>query len=311
MRRLIQQGFSMVQALVLIGAVSGAGAMIMRNMQEQNKLLKTADVKSSHNALRKELAEAMADTSICYKTFEAGALAPLVSDLNVSTIKNGSDELIYNTGELHHGLKITSFILDLPQNYPAGYPSTGTLRIVPATFITKVENPDSSQSKSYGGRDINLQIPIHMLVLNERLQTCISSDSGSVLDALIAACEGLLGTYNASTGICENLHGPTSHVAVYLRDYFCSENPSTCQAHPYAGRVCNRSAVTPPPTKSLPPDVEDNAVIRGFDQDGNVSCACLPRLCPDPALFCSGTNLGNDWCYQDCPVGTKTTPPCS
>lgn len=298
----------MVQALVFIGALGAGGVYFMDNIQERNKLLRTSDVKMAQNLLRKELAEAMADTSICLKTFEAGAMGDLTSDLEVTAVKNDAGDEIYSTDSTVHDQKIKSFTLDLPSDFPGAYPTTGTLRIIPATFLTKVELDMKAPKTTYGGKDNVLKVPLRLLVLNNRIQTCISADSGSVLDAFIAACTNLQGNYNESTGNCENLHGNTSHVAVYLRDFFCSDSASSCSSHPYAGRLCSRSILVPSPTKPLPVDMEDNAVLRGFRQDGTPQCECAPRICPDPALFCSGTDLGHDWCYQDCPDGTKVCP---
>lgn len=302
----MEKGFSIIQVLVLIGALAGGSAIFMNQMQERGKISKTSDVKMTQNLLRKELAEAFADAALCLKTFEIGATQDLTGDLSVSTLKTDSGENIYPVGSSHEKLLIKSLLLDLPEDYPAAYSTAGTLRIVPATFRTKVEWVAPNQKNTpYGGKDAFLNIPIRLLVLNQRIQSCISADSGSVLDALITACTNLKGTYNHATGTCENLQGPSSHVAIYLRDYFCSESPATCSSHPYAGQSCSRSGLTPSPTKVLPVDMEDNAVFNGFNPDGSVRCSCAVRICPDPALYCLGTDLGDDWCYNDCPDGTR------
>lgn len=120
-------------------------------------------------------------------------------------------------------------------------------------------------------------------------------------DVLKKACEDMQGTFNEENARCEKFHGDDGSFLKYLKENLCSTTGAAC-VHPYVGKACSG--------KDIRGVDHGNWVITGYDANGTMECSCIPVKCPEPSLYCSGRNLGTNWCDQVCPVGTKTDGAC-
>lgn len=311
--RLRESGSSLLQVTIIGSVLAGLGVYLMQTTQQQNKIVKSAEAKGAYGVLKKEISEALASSETCQMTLQQYFTNPIETDMKqmdvagIKTMYNSAPTEMYMPDQEMLNLKIKQMKLMMPDDYVAD----DAMRMQPADLAVFLEpaRKVSSANAALGGRDIAVKIPLFMFMMNKRIMMCLSVDAQTVIDALQESCTRLGGTYNATSGICENLHGTNGLVVSEVRDYLCSVSgdSASCNTHPYAGLDC-RNYKSPTPVVSD----KNNWVLRGIRQDGTPDCACVPvKQCENPANHCKGIDLGTDWCFNDCGEGTKEDGVCA
>lgn len=306
-------GSSLLQ-VTLIGAVlAGLGVYLMQTTQQQNKIVKSAEAKGAYGVLKKEISEALASSETCQVTLQQYFNTPIETDMKqievpgIKTMLNSAPAEMYMPDQEMFNLKIKQMKLMMPDDYVAD--DSMRMQMADLAVFIGPAREVSHANAAYGGRDIAVKVPLFLFMMNKKIMMCLSLDAQTVIDALMESCTRLGGTYNAVSGICENLHGTNGKVIGEVRDYLCSVSgdPAQCTTHPYAGLDCRDH-------KSPTPVVADknNWVLRGIRQDGTPDCSCIPvKECENPANHCKGIDLGTDWCFNDCGEGTKEDGICA
>lgn len=312
-RSLGEKGSSLLQVILIGSVLAGLGVYLMQTTQQQNKIVKSVEAKGAYGVLKKEISEALASSQTCQMTLQQYFDSPIETDMKkmdvpgIKTMHNSVLSEMYMPDQEMFNLKIKQMKLIMPDDYVAD----DTMRMQTADLAVFIEpaRKVSDANASYGGRDIAVKIPLFLFMLNKKIMMCLSLDAQTVIDALMESCTRLGGTYNAVSGVCENLHGTNGKVLGEVRDYLCSASGDStkCATHPYAGLDCRDH-------KSPTPVVADknNWVLRGIRPDGTPNCACIPvKECENPANHCKGIDLGTDWCFNDCGEGTKEDGVCA
>lgn len=306
-----QQGSSLLQVTVIGAVLAGLGVYLMQTTQQQNKIARTAEAKGAYAVFKKEISEALASSETCQMTLSQYFTSPIETDMKrldipgMKTMLNSVPADMYMPGQSMFKLKISKMQLVMPDDYVAD----DAMRMQNADFAVFLspERETSSANSAYGAREVAVRIPLFLFMLNKRIMMCLSVDAQTVIDALHESCLRLGGSFNAVSGICENLHGTSGLVIREVRDHLCSTGVSNCASHPYAGLDC-RNHKNPPPVVSG----KNNWVLRGLRADGTPDCACVPvKACENPANHCKGIDLGTDWCFNDCGEGTKEDGICA
>lgn len=285
-------GSTLVQVMVAGALMAGASVYIMRSNQTQNKLQKNVVNKASQSAIAREFSETLLEGSVCLNTLKkAGTLS---NNLVLAGLYNKSDKLIYSKdselyGQIISDIKLIDYVASSGRKYQRS--------TVAVTTSSKKED------ESVGGKSHVHKIPLFLITIDNKIDTCISDEAESALDALRRACNDLKGTFNESTAACENFYGEQGPVLNYVKENFCASGKGESCIHPYANQKCSGVDVRGAN--------HNNWVLKGFNGGGKMQCLCVPRDCENPTLYCEGTDLGTDWCQKECPKGTKTVDECA
>lgn len=281
------RGSTIIQVMLVSTVILGVSGYMMKSHQTQNKLQKAVNVKKAQSAAQLEIAEALADGSVCYNTFEK--IKPLAENVLLGGIYNKNNELMYGQNSILHQNTIKELKL-------TNYDSASGEKYQRSLLQVTVESMSSS-SGFFGGKARTYEIPLFLITVDNLVDVCVSDISGQVTLGLEKACEELGGTFNVEKARCESFHGANGVVLKYVRDYLCSSAGTGC-VHPYRNQTC----------KGKDPRGIDhgNWVISGFGASGAMDCECIPVDCPDPTQFCQGADLGTDWCTKVCAKGTKS-----
>lgn len=280
------KGSTIIQVMLASTVILGVSGYMMRSHQTQNKLQKGLGLKKSQTIIQREVAEALADGTACYNTFEK--LKPLANNATFVALYNKDNQIMYNQNSFFNLNKIKEFRLT---NY---VPSSG--KKYQRVILNLTVETEAESSGFFGGKSRTYEIPLFLITVDNLVDVCVSDISGQVVLGLKAACEELGGTFNDATAGCDNFHGPNGVVLNYIRDYLCSSSGTGC-AHPYRNQACSG--------KDIRGVDHGNWVVKGFKANGQMDCLCVPVECPEPGQFCQGTDLGTDWCTNECQKGTK------
>lgn len=284
-------GSVMVQVMVAGALVIGGAAYIMSTQRSQNKLQSGIANKFSQSAVQKEITEILSNGEICYNTLKKQDV--LEEGDQFDGIYNKENQKVYGVGSELYNNKISEIKLE---DYT---PSAGSkYQLANLSVMVEVKEP---QAKSYGGKSRRYKIPVFLITEDNVVDTCLSDGAGTVILALKKACEDLQGTFNEVSARCEKFHSEDGTFLKYLKENLCSTTGAAC-VHPYLNRACAG--------KDIRGEDHGNWVIKGFDANGIMECACIPVKCPEPSMYCLGRNLGTNWCDQVCPVGSKIDGAC-
>lgn len=285
-----QNGLGLIQVMVLSAVLMAISAYTISKLDNQNSLNQTSQVKERRSVFMREITEALTLENACANTLNQAG--PLDNNMSFAALKGGDDRPVYQAGREYFGVVLKEFLLT---DYPPA--TNGAPRYVEATLKVKVTA--SERSKMVGGREIIFNIPVHMMMNGNVVVSCQSDIIGNYAEAYEAACREVGGTYNVESSECE-FTGSESFYLSSVANSICPEGEE-CH-HPYRNRECDGRA----PGSMR----ENNWVFKGFNPSGDPVCECLARACPDPTMFCAGTDLGDNWCGSVCPLGASMAPNC-
>lgn len=294
-------GSTLVNIMIAGAAVAAGGVYVMSTMQEQKTISKRAVNSGLQNVIRREIADNLSDTKVCLASMSPGVTNPVTADFEINSITNGTQTLYEKyQGNINQELydhKIVEMKFELPKTPP--YVRNDALHYQPSDLSVTLEHKD----KKRAGQTIKIFIPLYTIMLDSKIVTCMTNESGSINEAFSSACLSLGGDFDEITGICNDLQGPNSMVNKYVKDFICSAtNPASCKTHPYTNQSC-----TGPQYVDARGNPRGNWVVSGFDSAGQMECRCIPaKGCEDPSLYCPSQDLGTDWCSNDCGYGTST-----
>lgn len=277
-------GSSMVQVMVAGAVMLGAGVYVTKTLKSQESLSKTTVLRMAASKEVQEISEVLTDWEVCKTTFSQSG--QLTNNKTFDRILTKGSNVIYQTGIGSQSGKITEMLLT---NFT---PGTG-LRLNQSTLRVTMEFNErrGGGQDSFGGTRKSYKIPVYLITLDNVVQTCMS-DSGEVInDAFREVCRQFEGTFNETSGACENIYGPNGVIRKYVSDYFCTATGTGC-AHPYAGQVCEDTYG------------HNNFAVSNFDGGGSMRCVCMPIVCPPKENYCLGKDLGTNWCGTTCDKGT-------
>ena len=286
------RGSTLMQVMIAGSLLAGLSVYVMRSNQAQNKLQKNVVNKASQSAIARDFSETLLEGSVCLNTFQkAGTLS---NNMALAGLYNKKDKLIYEKnselyGQVISDIKLTDYIASSGRKYQRS--------MVSVTTSTK------KNDQAVGGKSLVHKVPVFLITIDNKVDTCISDETESALDALRRACNDLKGTFNEATAACDNFYGEQGPVLNYVKENFCANGKGENCVHPYANQKCTGVDI-----RGVN---HNNWVLKGFNGGGQMQCVCVPRDCESPALSCEGTDLGTDWCQQECPKGSKTTDECA
>ena len=281
-----QQGSILLQAIAITALIAGVAVYSMKNSSTQQKLQKFESNRRITAAQVREIGESLTDWQTCRATLAQGGDV----SATVPNVLTRDGAVAYGPGTMLRGAKILDLTL-------AGYTPAAGVRMSRVTMRVRMEFSETrtNDQGSFGSKTKVYDVPIFLITRDNVVQLCMS-DEGNVLESAFRfACGEFGGTFNATSGACDNLHGPDGVVFRYPERYLCSEAGSGCP-HPNAGRSCTGTDV-----RGVS---HGNWVVSNFDASGGMMCTCMPRTCENPALFCVGTDMGTDWCTLNCPPAT-------
>ena len=286
------RGSTLIQVMVVGSLLAGLSVYVIRSNQTQNKLQKNVVNKASQSAVARDFSETLLEGQVCFNTFKkAGTLS---NNMELAGLYNKNERLIYAKnselyGQIISNIQLIDFVPSSGRKYQRS--------IVTVTTLVKAAD------QAVGGKARNHRIPVFLITENNVVDTCVSDETGSALDALRRACQDLKGTFNETTAACENFYGTNGPVLNHVKEKFCESGIGENCVHPYASQACSGTDVRG--------QNHNNWYLKGFNAAGALNCVCAPVECEDPKLFCEGTDLGTDWCQYECPKGTKTTDECA
>lgn len=286
------RGSAILQVMVAAAALIGVSTYMITSNQSQNKLQNRVVTKVAQTAVARDFQETLMAGEVCFNTFKK--LGGLSQGKELDGLYNKNNEKIYEKGSVLYNqsitdIRLTSFVAGSGRKYQKSYISVTTSA--------------KDGTSGYGGKTQVHKIPISLITLDNQVDTCVSDEMDSVLDALRRACLDLQGTFNESKAECENFYGANGPILKNTKEEFCDTGKGENCKHPYAGQKCTGVDVRG--------ENHNNWVVKGFNAAGAMDCACVVRSCANPAEHCEGEDLGTDWCQKECPKGTKTTGTCA
>jgi hypothetical protein len=282
------KGLGLVQVMVAGSLLIGLGVYVTRSMQGQEKVIKNVTTRLEAGKKANEFSDVLTESDTCVASLSA------LSDLTnaeLTTIKNKDGVPVYTVGQQMQSGKIEKMVI---LDYTAG-PGLRRHKSKLQIKLRYASADVASNSRFFGGQTRNFDIPLYIVTKDNAVKVCMSDSSEIIEDALTVACNQFGGTMDGSTGVCKGIIGQDGLIIKYVRDFFCDSTGAGCP-HGHSGKVCSGVDV-----RGVS---HDNWVVSGFNNSGEIECTCVPRVCPNPANYCLGTDLGTDYCSLNCPQGT-------
>lgn len=289
MKLLKEKGFATLE-MIVVGMMVLAGVGYVVSSRINLKKIEVAFNSRQHfEIVKRELTEALSLTQTCVASLgREGALNELTTFTGIFS-HDGSE--MYGVDKLLFGKILKKIDIEGYKPVLTG-PSTQSvnLRVLVDTPVP---------GRVIGATSLIQKIPITLTTFNNIVVTCRADVSAVINQAQLHACEKLGGKFELETRRCRGLYGSQSPYVKKIGESLCKGE--TCR-HPFSGKMCSGADVNGISW--------DNWVITGIDDDANLSCACVPIICQDPASVCEGIAIGTDHCFRNCGTGTKKDGVC-
>ncbi len=304
------RGASILQMLLMGSLVVAAAGGLVKVTQNQSLENRTVLQKQEVQSLVKDIQTALSDPTVCTSTL--GQLSSLSSDATLDKgILNPSGQTIYKVltsstsqTDLQYNRSTYQYngLNEIHDIRLTNYQESAGVSFTQAILEVSIKPFELANSKqrtlfSYTKKEM---IPILLVTRDNVIELCLSDEGDKSRDALIDVCIGLGGYFDTTTGICS---GVATKIIDNTTSQMCSSDGTVTCEHPYKNKSCN---------SNLGKDGANhgNWFVDSFGTNGKVNCECVPQPCPSTTNVCFGESLGDDKCFNDCPVGTLTNDSC-
>jgi hypothetical protein len=202
-----QKGFSLVEALMVLGITTIIGFAVMQTMQDSANSMALSEAKFEQLELIRQI-----QTNLIYKpSCEMNLKTKTISGLNIADIQklvdsNGHPILEkgqkFGNGSLEvkdFSFAITQQELDDFNAFKATWPAGVTSYMLDMQFIVKTEKLKTSM----GGKFLTRAIPIKVKVdVSSIIQECFAANDAGNFTAMSNFCSQMGGTFNETTSLC-------------------------------------------------------------------------------------------------------------
>ncbi|MBA2404254.1 MAG: hypothetical protein H0V66_05745 [Bdellovibrionales bacterium] len=203
-----QGGFSLIQAMVLAGAVAGMAYVGTKMTTDQIMAQKGVESKGRLEQLHSMIYSILQDKNHCTETFTQNSISPAPSatqnltavwtkGAKVFEVNVNAGTTTYNPDLVYMNKTVT--INDMDIVFPAGFDQHANLEIV----YGKLDNADqgSKTGRGYGGKAIKktIQIKVQRRPSDNSFESCYAVDIGENENMVKDFCEGLGADNDPST----------------------------------------------------------------------------------------------------------------
>lgn len=203
-----QKGFSLIEALMVLGITSIIGMAVMQTMRDSTNQMALSEAKFDELDLIRQVQTNLVYKVTCENNFVDKSLTNLMAS-NLDEVVNVNGTALFKVGQTvgNRSLKIKKFEVGIKEAVLADYNKRMTDPWNPGdTYLVDVELKVTTEKlkTTLGGQEMTRAVPLKVKInaANNILECFSSTDAGGTT-AMSDFCAQMGGVYNTTTSVCD------------------------------------------------------------------------------------------------------------